>query len=281
MRKWVTNLLWVFVLLNIATAAAKGAGLRALPSVVAQHILVYVPFAFALIHGSRRHGWRGIFVFAAVCLVVSNVFENMSVMTKFPFGNYYYTDLSGPKIFHVPLLIGPAYFGMAYSSWLLAQVLLRSPLAGRGVFLVPFVASFLMVCWDMCMDPYSSTVLRYWVWRDGGGYFGVPLSNFAGWFLTVFIIFRIFAIYVARRPERTRTGQDRAFWYQAALNYAGTAFLFVALAFFGADRRVVDPSGHAWSTGDIFGSIGLVAVFTMVFIAVLALIRISEDRIPS
>ena len=58
-------------------------------------------------------------------------------MTGFPFGWYHYSDALGPKLFLVPLLIGPAYFGMGYLSWALARAILGDEdarLAGlRGV----------------------------------------------------------------------------------------------------------------------------------------------------
>ena len=35
---------------------------------------------FALVHGAGRYGWSGILVFFAICLVVSNAFENLSIL---------------------------------------------------------------------------------------------------------------------------------------------------------------------------------------------------------
>jgi uncharacterized membrane protein len=42
-----------------------------------------------------------------------------------------------------------------------------------------------MVSWDLTIDPMMSTINGNWVWHDGGSYFGVPVSNFLGWYLTV------------------------------------------------------------------------------------------------
>jgi uncharacterized membrane protein len=55
--------------------------------------------------------------------VVSNLFENLGVATGFPFGPYFYTDALGPKLFYVPLVIGPAYLGVGYLAWVLATIL--------------------------------------------------------------------------------------------------------------------------------------------------------------
>src|SRR3979490_112184 len=52
-----------------------------------------------------------------------NVMENIGVLTGFPFGHYHYTDVLGPKLFLVPLLIGPAYFATGYLAWVLSTIL--------------------------------------------------------------------------------------------------------------------------------------------------------------
>jgi hypothetical protein len=64
--------------------------------------------AFALIHASLRYRIRDIAVFVVVCLVVSNFMENLSIMTGFPFGHYYYSDALGPKLFLVPVPPAPS-----------------------------------------------------------------------------------------------------------------------------------------------------------------------------
>src|SRR5207253_3476717 len=54
-------------------------------------------FPFALVHGGRRYGWKTIAVFMIVTAIVSNILENTSILTGFPFGHYHYTDALGPK----------------------------------------------------------------------------------------------------------------------------------------------------------------------------------------
>ena len=46
--------------------------------------------------------------------------KNTSILTGFLFGHYHYTDALGPKLFMVPLLIGPAYFANGYVAWVIA-----------------------------------------------------------------------------------------------------------------------------------------------------------------
>jgi Carotenoid biosynthesis protein len=39
-----------------------------------------------------------------IAFIVNNFYENLSILTGFPFGHYHYTEALGPKLFLVPLL---------------------------------------------------------------------------------------------------------------------------------------------------------------------------------
>jgi putative membrane protein len=107
-------------------------------------------------------------VFFLLTFVISWSYETASILTGFPFGHYDYTDKLGSKLWLVPLLIMPAYFSMGYLAWTLAHVLLDrfdDRLAGTDVVLVPVLASFVMVMWDLCIEPGSSTIAGAWIWR--------------------------------------------------------------------------------------------------------------------
>src|SRR5207237_1427582 len=56
------------------------------------------------------------------------------------------------------------------------------------------------------MDPTSSTIRHSWIWEQGGGYFGVPLTNYLGWFFTVYVFFQLFALSLRLR-KASREGE--------------------------------------------------------------------------
>jgi len=85
---------------------------------------VIPPALFAVAHGARIYRSRGILTFATLCLGVGTLFESVSLRTGFPFGYYRFTDLMGPKLFDLPILLALAYLGMGYLSWVLAVVIL-------------------------------------------------------------------------------------------------------------------------------------------------------------
>ena len=250
-----------------------------LVAVVALHVLA--PIVFALIHGAMFYRTRGILIFFAICLVVGNIIENVGVRTGFPFGSYYFTDLMGPKLFVVPIQLGLAYLGMAYLSWTLGRVILgnmRSPVTGSRVVTLPLIAAFVMVAWDLSQDPVWSTVLHLWIWRQGGVYFGVPVSNFLGWYLTVYVFYQLFALYLRGRS----TNPDplpSSYWNVAILFYAVSAAGNILLVI---PRPIVyvvsDPSGTQWKVSDITHACAVVSVLTMGAFAALAWVRLANQK---
>jgi uncharacterized membrane protein len=247
--------------------------------VVALHVLP--PIVFALIHGAMFYQWRGILAFFAICLVVGNIFENVGVRTGFPFGHYYFTDLMGPKLFVVPIQLGLAYLGMAYLSWTLARLILggmRNPMNGSRVVTLPLVAAFIMVAWDFSQDPVWSTILHLWIWQQGGAYFGVPVSNFLGWYLTVYVFYQFFALYLRGRSSNP-SAFNSSYWNLAVLFYAvsavGNILLFIPRS--GASV-VADPAGTQWKVSDITATCALVSIFTMGAFAVIAWARLAEQK---
>lgn len=273
--------LWSLCLVFAAFAVLKATPALNEVRALIPAISILVPTAFALIHGQRRLGGRSMLVFFVITFVISWTMESTSIATGFPFGHYHYTDNLGPKLGTVPLLIMPAYFSMCYVSWHLAHVMLdhfERRLEGALKLSVPVVAAFIMVMWDLCMDPSRATVAQAWIWHDGGSYFGVPFVNFVGWYLTVYLIFQAFALYEAKQTlytGDTANGDDRTTaWMLNTAFYFATFIEFVMMAWLAADRPVTDPAGVVWSSRVLYESLGLVAIFTMGFVSVLAFFKI-------
>ena len=245
--------------------------------VVALHVLP--PAIFAVIHGTRAYRLGGILTFVAIALIVGNFFENLGVRTGFPFGSYYFTDLMGPKLSAVPITLGLAYVGMAYLSWTLAGIILggiQSPLRGLRVFAAPVLASCILVSWDLSQEPVWSTILRAWVWLRGGAYFGVPFTNFFGWFLTVYVIYQSFAVFLRRHSLMPVLSISH--WRQAIIFYGVSAagnFLLVL-----PQHRydvVTDATGVQWSVSTITQTCAVVTVLTMGAFTALAWRRLRDE----
>ena len=283
MKKGVTPLLWTLVVLNVVLTLVNAVFPNHIPVPLLIPLLVLVPLAFALFHGAVRYQWSGILTFLVICLVVSNLLENTSILTGFPFGHYYYTSDLGPKLFLVPLLIGPAYFGTGYLAWVLSTVLIgdvRPKGSWFTTFAVPFIASFMMVAWDLGMDPTSSTIRHSWIWEQGGGYFGVPLTNYLGWFFTVYVIFQLFALYLRFR-KASRDGEEptlpRSYYAQAIVMYAVIGLVIVVSYLVGStNTAITDAVGIVWQTRGIAEAEATVTIYTMLFAAALAAVKVLQ-----
>jgi putative membrane protein len=179
-------------------------------------------------------------------------------------------------------MIMPAYFGVCYLAWVLAHVLLDKfdrQIDSRSMFAIPVIASFIMVMWDMSIDPASSTVKHEWIWRDGGSYFGVPFSNFLGWYLCVYTIFQLWAIYsmIAKQAEHPSADDSKSGWYLPIAFY-GTIFLgSIAAAAFASHGSVTDASSQVWPLKALYETLGLVSIFTMLFVTCLAFFKVRQN----
>jgi putative membrane protein len=277
MNSHLNRLLWALTALFGVFAFLKATPLASAMYAAIPAVSILVPTLFAFLHGGRRLGWPAMLTFFAIAFVVSWCLESLSIATGFPFGHYHYTERLGPKLGTVPLLIMPAYFAMCYVSWNLAHIVLdkfdhRADALQR--FAVPVIAAFIMVMWDLSMDPARSTLAQSWIWHDGGSYFGVPFVNFMGWYLTVYLIFQIFALVLARhQPQRdpATNGDDRRqTWHLNTAFYFATFVEFLAKAWLAVDRPLTDAAKVVWSARAMHESLGLVAIFTMGFVCVLA-----------
>jgi putative membrane protein len=280
MKKGVTPLLWTLVVIDVVLTLVNAV----FPNHIPVLLLILMPFAFALLHGAVRYQWSGIITFLVICLVVSNLLENTSILTGFPFGHYYYTSLLGPKLFLVPLVIGPAYFGTGYLAWVLSTVLIgdvRPKASAFTTFAVPFIASFMMVAWDLGIDPSSSTIRHLWIWEQGGGYFGVPLTNYLGWFFTVYVFFQCFALYLRLR-KASRDGEEpttykRSYDAQAIVMYAVIGLTIVVNYLVGStNMAITDAVGIVWQTRSIAEAEATVSIFTMLFAAALSAVKVLQ-----
>jgi putative membrane protein len=163
-----------------------------------------------------------------------------------------------------------AYFGMGYLSWTLSLIFNRQlgkKLKGLQVFLVPFVASFIMVMWDVVMDPIAATIKKTWIWENGGNYFGVPISNYFGWFFVVYVFLQLFAIYIYKFDKiKSDTYYKNSFWTQCSITYGIVGFTYII-------QTVLSNSNK-----EIYTATGLISVFTMIFIAFLSVISVMNSN---
>ena len=164
-------------------------------------LLTLLAFTFALLHGSQSLGWKRMCLLLGLTFGVSLLFESVGVATGLVYGSYHYTDRLGAKFLGlVPYLIPVAWFMMTYPTYIIAESLV--PFGGKPwvrLFLLSAVGGVVMTSWDLAMDPLMVTG-GHWVWEQPGAYFGIPIHNFWGWWLTIFVTFTLFVITGQHKP---------------------------------------------------------------------------------
>jgi uncharacterized membrane protein len=161
-------------------------------------------FAFlaAYLFASVCHlGWRKTLIFTVVGYLIAFASEFSSIHTGFPYGWYYYINSTIGRelwIAGVPFFDSLSYVFLAYCSYATA-LLVVSPLKTwrwnlvsletgriRKSLSVLFLGSLFQVFLDIIIDPAALQGRRWFLgqiygYREAGVHFGVPLSNYIGW----------------------------------------------------------------------------------------------------
>ena len=180
---------------------------------------VFVFLGAYLLLASLHLGAGRAVVFLALGYLISWAAELCAIHYGFPFGEYLYIPATRNRelwVAGVPLMDSLSYVFLAYASYCLALTALgRGRWEGLRFHLEDEAAlqksrrtlilgAVLMVTLDIIIDPVALRGYRWFLgqiygYPEGGVYFGVPLSNFAGWFLVALVLIRVLQ-YLATGP---------------------------------------------------------------------------------
>ncbi len=192
-------------------------GRRALSSVV-----VGAMFATTTANAFKRWGAGRAAGGAAATAVSTAVVERVGTTTGVPFGRYAYSDALQPQVGHVPVIVPLAWFAMGLPSREAAHAALGTHSTPARRVLLGAAA---MTAWDLFLDP-QMVGEGYWAWLRWGRYRGIPLSNFAGWFVTGLGIMTLLEVALppARRdPDPRLVGE---YGYMSVMQTLGFAKYF-------------------------------------------------------
>lgn len=163
-------------------------------------------FSFALLHASQRNGWKRALLLLGLTFVVSLTFESVGVATGLIYGPYHYSDRLGPLFLGlVPFLIPIAWFMMIYPSLVMAERLVSAKTFWIRALAASAVGGLIMTAWDVVMDPVM-TAGGHWIWEVDGAFFGIPLQNYWGWWLTTFSTFALYFLLARPPADSARAG---------------------------------------------------------------------------
>ena len=132
----------------------------------------------------RYSGFRWVSAFIAL-YAVSLASELLGTTFGIPFGAYSYSAVLAPMwLDRVPAGIPLSWFYMAVPSYAIARSLVKSQSIAQRIAL----ASFILLAWDLALDPAMSSATKYWEWGESGPYYGMPLLNLFGWYVTGIVL---------------------------------------------------------------------------------------------
>jgi putative membrane protein len=128
--------------------------------------------------------------------------ETSGVLTGFPYGPFYYGDALGPKVaglvpYLLPLSWVPLVLGAVAAT---APTVPENENVSRRRVLWVLYAAILLTLVDGVLDPGAAS-LGFWVWPEGGPYYGVPVSNYLGWLFSSSVAAAILLVLGCRRWE--------------------------------------------------------------------------------
>ena len=116
-----------------------------------------------------------------VLLGYTYAIEYVGATTGVPYGEFSYAVSLGPMLLGtIPYALPLFFIPLVLNSYLLCLLLLGDR-AERAVVRVPVIAAT-VVAVDLVLDP-AAVALGFWNFADGG-FYGVPLTNYAGWVLS-------------------------------------------------------------------------------------------------
>lgn len=143
----------------------------------------------------------------AGCALGGFLVEVSGVHTGFPFGGYAYTDVLYPLVAGTPVVMGAAWvILLAYCRHL------SSALPMNRIAIAALGASW-MVLIDLVIDPLAAGPLEYWTWDHPHGYYGVPWSNFGGWWITAFILLVMYPMPAKKAQAVLRVGLSTVLFF--------------------------------------------------------------------
>src|SRR2546425_3290563 len=218
---------------------------------------VFVFLAVYLCAAVTRMGWAKTAAFTLVAWAIAFAAEFTSTRIGFPFGLYVYLDTTRDRelwLANVPFFDSLSFTFLCYLGYAMAILLYAPLVCVRGDFQVAdtrairtsrrvlLTGAFLTTLLDLVIDPLTVRGERWFLGRiyyypQGGIHFGVPLSNYAGWFLVAAASIAAFQA-LERRTRWSTAGVRHVPWggLLEPLLYLGIVVFNLAITFWIGER---------------------------------------------
>jgi putative membrane protein len=176
------------------------------------HTIAHRWYAFAFViafffAATAERSWRSALRFIVVASGISLAAEYLSTNTGFPYGRYdYIATTHGSELYvsNIPLFVPISFGTVVWAGRALANRVNISP----GILILGgalFAAAIDLVIDPMTLRGGSWFLGRLYSYRAAGQWFGVPMSNYAGWILVSALILLVDALLEARAEKHVDT----------------------------------------------------------------------------
>jgi putative membrane protein len=128
-------------------------------------------FSAIILFHEQPYSRRTLLIFCII-YILSFITEMAGVNTHKIFGNYYYGEGLGIKLFNTPLIIGINWVLLVYASGSLVENIRIS------IMLKIILSAAVMTGYDLILEQ-ASGLLKMWHWHDDK----IPIQNYAAWFI--------------------------------------------------------------------------------------------------
>jgi uncharacterized membrane protein len=180
-------------------------------------------------------GARAALRFVLIAVAIGWGAEQLGSSYGWFFGSYTYTDVLGPTLGDVPVVIPLMWFALCYAAYVIANLMVwQTPSDGAAPLgqslVMSLLAAMLVTAYDLGADPYMVFVLKAWIMtRTDGWWFGETLQGFFGWALVSFVIVFAFRLTLRKRPARAALAVAPRHTLAPLLIYGGNMGFQIAL----------------------------------------------------
>jgi uncharacterized membrane protein len=169
--------------------------------------------------------------FAVLSVAIGWFAEQMGSSHGWFFGSYTYTDVLGPPLGNVPIVIPLMWFALCFIGYALANLILWKQPTDTSASLsriagATLIAAMIVTAFDLGADPYFVFVMKAWIMtKKDGGWFGETLQGFAGWMFIAFVIILLFRLWTRQSAQKPPTpAAARAALVPLAIYASGMVF---------------------------------------------------------
>ena len=167
------------------------------PLILFGTVVMAAPLIVGVLPTVNRRALAGLTVLVSYTYLL----EYVGVSTGWPYGEFAYGVSLGPMLAGIPAALPVFFIPIVVNAYLLCVLLLGERAESRLVRLAVVIPA--VVTMDVVLDP-AAVSLGFWSYADGGLFYDVPLSNYAGWALSATVAVAVLDFTFDRRALEHR-----------------------------------------------------------------------------